>query len=215
MNRIIIGVLLIKWVVLSTLAFAEEHEHRQLGTHEHGVGQLNVALEDASLYIEFVSPAMNIVGFEHAPNNPQQEKAVQQAKETLEDGNQMFSLPPEAQCELAATELETDMGATKDAHDHESEQEAHHEAEDHDHEAEQEAHEEAEAHAHEHEHDEEVHSEFHVTYEFRCANPASLTHIDVQLFSLFPTKEELQVQTITGKGQTSKTLIPTATRLAL
>lgn len=39
------GVLLVKWVVLGTLVFAEEHEHRQLGVHEHGVGQLNVALE--------------------------------------------------------------------------------------------------------------------------------------------------------------------------
>lgn len=196
MNKIITGVFLVKLIVLSALAFAEEHEHRQLGVHEHGVGQLNVALEDASLYIEFVSPAMNIVGFEHAPNNPEQEKAVQQAKQTLEDGNQMFSLPPEAQCELAATELETDMGGVEDAHDHEAE----HEAEDH---------------VHESEHDDEVHSEFYVSYEFRCANPASLTHIDVQLFELFPTKEELQVQTITGKGQTSGTLNPASTRLAL
>jgi hypothetical protein len=193
-------VFLINWVVLSTLAFADEHEHRQLGAHEHGVGQLNVALEDASLYIELVSPAMNIVGFEHAPNNPEQEQAVQQAKETLEDGNQVFSLPSEAQCELAATELETDMGGAEDTHSHEAEQEAHHEAE---------------AHAHESEHDEEVHSEFHVNYEFRCANPASLTHMDVQLFSLFPTTEELQVQTITGKGQTSGKLNPASTRLAL
>jgi hypothetical protein len=190
------GVFLVKWVVLSTLVFAEEHEHRQLGVHEHGVGQLNVALEDTSLYIELVSPAMNIVGFEHAPNNPEQEKAVQQAKQTLQDGDQMFSLPPEAQCELAATELETDMGSAEDAHDHGTE----HEAEDH---------------AHESEHDEEVHSEFHVTYEFRCANPESLTHMDVQLFALFPTKEELQVQAITGKGQTSGTLNPASTRLTL
>lgn len=202
MNRIIPRVFLVKLIVLSTLAFADKHEHRQLGTHEHGVGQLNVALEEASLYIELVSPAMNIVGFEHAPNTPEQEKTVQQAKATLENGNQVFSLPSEAQCELAQTELETAMSGTEDAHGHEPEQKTHHEAEAH-------------AHAHEGEHDEEVHSEFHVNYEFRCTQPASLTHIDVQLFELFPGTETLQVQLITENDQTRANLNPASTRISL
>lgn len=49
------------------IASAEQHEHRQLESHEHGVGLLNVAQENKTLGIEFISPAMNIVGFEYSP----------------------------------------------------------------------------------------------------------------------------------------------------
>jgi hypothetical protein len=182
------------------LASAEEHEHRQLGTHEHGVGQLNVALEKEELYIEFISPAMNLVGFEYAPNNPKEEQAVQHASKTLQDGSSVFTLPSEAQCQLAKAEVETDIGG-----------EDHHENE---HRGEKEKH-QGEKHAHqdEGEHEEEVHSEFHVSYAFRCANPEALTHIDVNLFTLFPGTEELEAQLITETGQTSANLTASSARI--
>ena len=47
------------------LSQAEEKHHHK--AHVHGVAHLNVALEDNELYIEFISPAANIVGFEHQP----------------------------------------------------------------------------------------------------------------------------------------------------
>jgi Protein of unknown function (DUF2796) len=49
------------------IALADEAEHREHGPHVHGVAQLNVALDGNVLWIELNSPAMNIVGFEHAP----------------------------------------------------------------------------------------------------------------------------------------------------
>ena len=42
-----------------------EHEHGSLGAHEHGVGRLNAVLDGQALELEFDSPAMNLVGFEH------------------------------------------------------------------------------------------------------------------------------------------------------
>jgi hypothetical protein len=43
-----------------------DHEHGSLGAHEHGVARLDVAQEGTTLELDFNSPAMNIVGFEHA-----------------------------------------------------------------------------------------------------------------------------------------------------
>ncbi len=201
-NRTVLAALSLS--LASGITSGEQHEHRQLDSHEHGVGLLNVAQENETLSIEFISPAMNIVGFEHAPGKPEEEQAVQQATGTLEDGEKVFSLPAEARCQLAEAEVETDI---EDEHDEEEHGEEHegkeHEDEKHS------------AHEGEDEHDEEVHSEFHVNYKFSCANPDALTHIDVNLFTLFSGTEELQVQVISEQGQTSVKLTADSARVEL
>ena len=186
-NRLVLAALTLFLTI--GIASAEQHEHRQLESHEHGVGLLNVAWEDKVLAIELISPAMNIVGFEHSPADPAEDQAVQQATKTLEDGERVFSLPVEAQCQLTEAEVETSI---------EDEHEDEHDKDEHD-----------------GEHDDEVHSEFHVNYEFSCANPDALTHIDVNLFALFPGTEALQVQVVTEQGQTSVKLSAESARIAL
>ncbi len=47
--------------------------------HVHGVGTLQRVLEENSLSVELRLPAINVVGFEHAPNDAQQKAAVQNA----------------------------------------------------------------------------------------------------------------------------------------
>jgi hypothetical protein len=96
-------------VLTSSLAAAEEHGYRQHGKHVHGVGQLNVALEGNELHIELINPAVNIVGFEHFPRQRQEAEAVQQAIQTLKDGQRIFLLAAEARCRLATAEVETDL----------------------------------------------------------------------------------------------------------
>ena len=41
---------------------------RQESSHIHGIVEMNLAVEGSQLYIELISPAANIVGFEHAPS---------------------------------------------------------------------------------------------------------------------------------------------------
>lgn len=60
-----------------TGAVAEETCHHD--AHVHGVGKLNVALDGDDLIIELTSPAANIVGFEHTPENEQQSHEVHEA----------------------------------------------------------------------------------------------------------------------------------------
>ena len=44
-------------------------EHRQAGTHEHGVARLDLAQEGAQIDLHLESPAMNLLGYEHMPSS--------------------------------------------------------------------------------------------------------------------------------------------------
>ena len=50
------------------------------GAHVHGEAVLNVVQEGTNVFIEFESPAINLVGFEHAPINPEQKAAFDRAQ---------------------------------------------------------------------------------------------------------------------------------------
>ena len=170
------------WVFNST-AQGSEHEYREHGAHEHGAAILNIAIESNSLHLELESPAMNIVGFEHAPKNHEQEHAVKHAVSELRKGNTLFILPAAAQCHLAEVEVESPLLET-DQHEHKDDHKP-------------------DKHKEEHS---ERHSEFHAAYVFQCKNINALNEIDVQLFNKFKGTEELRVQLISAKGQTVKEL---------
>ncbi|WP_016772972.1 ZrgA family zinc uptake protein, partial [Pseudomonas sp. R62] len=61
-----------------------DHEHGSLGAHEHGVGRLNAALDGQTLELELESPAMNLVGFEHAATSDADKAKVAAARAQLE-----------------------------------------------------------------------------------------------------------------------------------
>ena len=54
----------------------------------------------------------------------------------------------------------------------------------------------------------ESHSEFKAEYHFVCKNPDRLSEIDVNLFHVFPGIEHIEVQLLTGTGQTALELTP-------
>lgn len=83
----------------------DEHEHGSLGAHEHGTAQLNVALDGETLEIELDSPAMNIVGFEHAPSTPEQKTQAAAAQQRLDEPETLFALPAAAQCTTAQSDV--------------------------------------------------------------------------------------------------------------
>jgi hypothetical protein len=57
---------------ITSISIANAEEYRQYGTHEHGLTQMNLALDEQNLHIEVISPAANIVGFEHQPQTPEE-----------------------------------------------------------------------------------------------------------------------------------------------
>ncbi|AHL74199.1 hypothetical protein CH92_03485 [Stutzerimonas stutzeri] len=156
----------------------DHHHHDSLGAHEHGAAELDAALDGSMLDIELRSPAMNLVGFEHAPSSETDKRTIAAARKRLEQPGTLFGLPAAADCKLAETELESPLfeGATHD-----------------------------DAHEHEHEHDgdhESQHSDIHAHYHFDCTTPQMLQALDLQeLFKAFPGTKKIQAQLIGPNGQ--------------
>ena len=191
-----------------TVFKAQAEEYRQHEAHEHGVAHMNVAVEDNNLYIEFVSPAANIVGFEHHPRTQTQKNAVQAAVEKLKSGTLLFKLPPEARGQLVGSTVDTDI-------DHD----AHHASEaGHAHDKDK-LHGDDDMHGKDHhdgdDHDGERHSEFKAEYRFVCQKPEELAHIEVVLFQLFPGIEHIEVQILTGARQTAQELTAQKNKIRL
>ena len=195
------------FVASATHAF-EEH-----GAHEHGHATLALVQENNELQLLMTSPAMNIVGFEHAPSTDEHHAKIDAATKLLKDHNQLFSISTEAVCALEHAEVRSELlkASHKDEHDehhHEEEHhdEDHHEKHDHDHKAKHDDHEHGDHHDKEHRdnHDSEedwAHSEFEAEYHYECSDIAALSEIKVNLFESFGSIEELEVQVVMESGQ--------------
>lgn len=157
-------------------------ETRQLGAHEHGVGELNIAVEGNIVAIELHAPGADIVGFEYEATTAEDRAELEAAVAALARPLDLFVMPEAAACTVtrASAELEGD-----------------HDEEEHDH----------EEHAGDHgEHDQEEHaseaghSEFHAEYLLTCASPEALTRIEFAYFDRFENARELEVQIVTPAG---------------
>jgi len=206
----------------SSKTWAGEQRHHD--AHVNGIAHLNVAVEGTDIHMEFISPAANIVGFEHQPRTPEQKDGVRNAIEKLEDGSTLFILSPGAQCRLSKSSVKTDIEHDAD-HDADAEHEeehgykkdAHHEKE-HEHEHEKDEHhgkdEDMDHEHHEEGEDEHArHSEFHSEYRFVCKNPGKLSQVDVMLFKSFPGIEHIEVQLLTETKQSAQELTAQSHRI--
>jgi hypothetical protein len=163
--------------------------HSLLATppHVHGAGALQLVLEGGSLNVELRLPAMDVVGFEHAPRTAKHKEAVKKAVALLKDSRKAFEPPAAAQCAAAPGKVESALLETRQDHDHG------HDKHDHD----QQDHVDREAHA-----------DFEVTYRLDCRRPEALRSLNVTLFQHFPRLEKLEVQSVTPTGEKSQQLIP-------
>ncbi|MFI8384124.1 DUF2796 domain-containing protein [Pseudomonas sp. NPDC079086] len=159
---------------------AHDHaEHGSLEAHEHGAAQLNVALDGKVLELQLESPAMNLVGFEHAAKSDADKAKVAAARSQLEQPQTLFGLAA-GDCNVSKQELESPLFAE---HKHEE-------------------------HKHEESHDSE-HSDVHAHYSLDCQKPEELKQLDLgELFKHFPATEKIQVQLIGPNGQQGMELTP-------
>lgn len=83
------------------------------GAHVHGVASLNLVLDGLALHLEFESPAMNLVGFEHRPSTEADRTRLSRMVEALREADRLFRFDEAAGCRLqdvkiASTQLEGD-----------------------------------------------------------------------------------------------------------
>ena len=105
----------------------DEHEHHDehasLAAHEHGAAQLNVALEGQRLELALESPAMNLVGFEHAAVSSSDKAAVAHAQQHLQTPLALFGIAAAAGCAITSLALHSPLFEAHAEHDNEHEAE--------------------------------------------------------------------------------------------
>lgn len=161
--------------VIASAALAAE-PRRELGSHQHGHGRLNIAVENGRVSMDLDVPGADILGFEHKPNTPDQKAAFEAAKAKLADALSLFRIPAAAGCNVkeAKVSLEAEHDEMK-----------------------------PEAGVTAHAGDEHHHSDFNVDYSLECQSPAGFTRIDFDYFKAFAGAQVLDVTVITPKGQNS------------
>ncbi|HHY0510062.1 TPA: zinc uptake protein ZrgA [Vibrio parahaemolyticus] len=194
---------------LSTVATAEEY--RQHSAHVHGHVEFNIAQDGSDLLLEITAPGADVIGFEHAPENAEQEKTLQHAVATLEDSNALFAISPQAQCEIEEVHVEHTLGGQHKEHEHHD-----HEGHDHD----EHAHHDHDKHDHDghegHDHSEHSdHGEFTVQYRFHCAQVGGLSRIQTDWFNQFPSTESVNVNLFTDTTQSATSLTKSNTQIAI
>ncbi|MDF1669954.1 MAG: DUF2796 domain-containing protein [Roseovarius sp.] len=173
-------------------------ETRELDAHEHGVGELNIAVEGDTIAMELHAPGADIVGFEYAAKSAEDRAAIDGAVAALAKPLELFVFPASAQCSVtqASAELESDD------HEHEdhADEGAHEEHDDHDDHDDGE-HADADVHDDHEEHAEGAsHTEFHAEYTLTCGNLDDVSKIEFAYFDVFSNARELEVQILTSSG---------------
>ena len=164
-------------LALPLSALADDHQH-SLGAHVHGLGTLNIALENQRLELQLTSPAMNIVGFEYQPTTAADLQSVKAAQSNLNHAAELFVLSPAAQCRLTSVSIDNPLLTESDTHEHEHESQPAAQIAEH------------------------QHSDISAHYQYHCAKPARLNSIDLTgLFKQFSQTEKIQVQLIAGDHQ--------------
>ena len=182
-------------ILSAMISVAAAEETRQVDKHEHGVGELNIAIEGSSINLEFMIPGADIVGFEYKAKSDEDISLVNTALTKFDDFSNIFTIPNAANCNLVEAEIAINQG---DDHDDEHDHEEHEEHDEHDHDE----HEEHDEHEHE-EHGEETHNEFVAHYSFTCGNVKEIDRINFTYFTTFPNSGELEIQFVSEMGSTS------------
>ena len=170
-------------LLLISIAGSSRTLAQSADSHVHGNAELNVVLMGQQLQVEFVSPAINLLGFERPPNTDEETATLNNTIEQLQRGGWLIEAFPTT-CQLSTEEFEAPVYDEHESSEHDHE----HESSEHDHE-----HESSEHHA-------EAHSNFRVTYLYDC-DSAPRKQLKVLAFDHFSGIETLTVQWIADQKQ--------------
>ena len=169
---------------------------QELGSHVHGLTELNVVIANQDVQIEFISPAINLLGFERASSSPEESQLFNEVIEDLRAAEWLLGDQLE-DCQMSTPVFEApEFGSHEMSEEHED-----HEHEDHNHE-----------HA-DHDHETGDHADFRVQYLFDCRSepPSEFT---ITAFGRFVGIEEISVRWIVGRQQGVSNLTPSNASLS-
>ena len=165
--------------LLSMTHLEEAAVAQELGSHVHGLTELNLVIADQNIQIEFISPAINLLGFERASSSPEESQLFNEVVSELQTAEWLIGERLE-HCQLSIPVFEPPdfegHGSHEEHEDHE-----HHEHEDHEHEA-------------------TAHADFRVQYLFDCESKPP-TELIITAFDRFDGIEEISARWIVGREQ--------------
>ena len=167
---------------------------QELGGHVHGLTELNVVIANQNVQIEFISPAINLLGFERASNSPEENKLFNEVLEDLQAAEWLLG-DQLRDCQMSTPVFEApEFGSHEMSEGHEEHE---HEHDEHEHE----------------DHETGDHADFRVQYLFDCrsAPPSNFT---VTAFDRFVGIEEISVRWIVGRQQGVSNLTPSNATLS-
>lgn len=195
--------------ILANVSYAEQ-KGTSLDAHVHGLSQLTIAVEGEKVELEFSSPAMNLVGFEHKATSKKDIAAVKQAESILRQPETLFSLS-DAKCKPVYTNVDISglIEQHEDHHGHKGHDEhkdhddhkGHDDHDDHDDHKEHKDHHDRKAHD-----EHETHSEIVANYSFACKGSSAISAVRVSLFESFVGIHKIQTMWVTPSKQGSAKL---------
>lgn len=169
--------------------------------HTHGVGNLTLAFENGALEIQFESPAMSLLGFEHKPKTQKQIDTIENTKALLNSSTKVISIGG-ASCSPNRVDVDI-LGPAGQASGYKQRQEHGHG----DHDSDQ-----------QHgvsDRDAVSHSEVSAFYSFDCADDEQLQFVTVSLFEHFSGLEKINASWVTATQQGKVTLRPDSATVEL
>lgn len=155
-----------------------------LGAHQHGHAELQIAMDSDQVDVFLRSPAYNLLGFEHEPRTAQQLQQVEELKKWARS-TPLVNLANN-NCTVTDSNFHSAMGKDTPAH--------HDDHDDHSH------------HGHEHESDENTHSDIEITQSLTCTGMSGAQALTTPLMSRFDALEQVNVQWVGAGGQGSTRL---------
>lgn len=176
-------------LLTSTALHADESGHHAINPHQHGSAELTLAQVGTAVHIDLVSPAVNLLGFEHHAQDEAERATLQAAVATLRDGERLLGLPRNAECRQASARIDSPLMALYDRRDQQRPQPQAQPAQEH--------------------------AEFNIAYRFICEDPPQLRQLDLRVFSAFSGFERIRVKWVTDAGQSVAVATPAQPRVTL
>ena len=145
-----------------------------LAAHVHGLSELTIAMEGEKLEIQFTSPKMNLVGFEHKASSPKDLSELENAASMLRQHEALF-LFSGSHCDHVKTSIDLSDLIEKDDHER-----AHQES------SAEYKYDDGHTEHHEEHGQESNHTDVIAHYTYLCENIAQLSAIATDLFDIFP-----------------------------
>lgn len=175
--------------LLASPVMAETHSH---DAHVHGEATLNLVIDGNELLLELESPAANLLGFEHAPQNQAQKQQLKKTQSLLSNVDSLVELGG-LNCQLVSAEIEMPHADHKSDHHDSHHSHGHNNGQRDDH--------HDDHHKKHHNTEAAEHSEIHAQYSLNCPTGKPIEQLTLPLFQHFPGLEKLQVMWINGNQQ--------------